>query len=241
MKKSARTKSSFHKLYLIDAEMYNRILPSLNEVDKEELHDLNESNRPYDDLNDENPGETTEEPQQVNTDSDVTPPDVKNTDKSPPPTITEKTSEMKTKKFGCEICVNKKFTTKQSLKRHHKTFHEKKQSIKEAVRSSPIEEETTSIKEPHSNTLKRKFQDDSEDFSKDQPALKLAKYTDSPNIQNPHSKTIKRKFQDDSEDFSNDQSALESPNIQEQKGTKRKGPKRATDYMPRKKFHWESF
>ena len=47
MKRTYSAKSSYQKLYLIEEEMYNRILPLLNEVEKQELIDLNESNRPY--------------------------------------------------------------------------------------------------------------------------------------------------------------------------------------------------
>ena len=42
MKNIVENKSSYHKLYLIDSEMFNRVLPHLNEVDKQELNDLNE-------------------------------------------------------------------------------------------------------------------------------------------------------------------------------------------------------
>ena len=35
-------KSSFHKLFLIEAETYNKILPLLNEMDRQELLNLNE-------------------------------------------------------------------------------------------------------------------------------------------------------------------------------------------------------
>ena len=47
MKNIGENKSSYHKLYLIDSEMYNRILPHLNEVDKQELNDTNEKNRSF--------------------------------------------------------------------------------------------------------------------------------------------------------------------------------------------------
>ena len=49
MKKMAENKSSFNKLYLIESEMFNRILPHLNEVDKQELNDLNERNQLFED------------------------------------------------------------------------------------------------------------------------------------------------------------------------------------------------
>ena len=47
MMKTAENKSLFDKLYLIQADMYNRIIPYLNEVDKQELNDINEKNRPF--------------------------------------------------------------------------------------------------------------------------------------------------------------------------------------------------
>ena len=53
MKKTYPSKSSFQKLYLIEEEMYNRIIPKLNEVDKQELNYLNESNKSYHDSNDD--------------------------------------------------------------------------------------------------------------------------------------------------------------------------------------------
>ena len=39
--------------------------------------------------------------------------------------LIKKTREKKVKNFSCEICVNKKFTTKRSLERHNNTFHVK--------------------------------------------------------------------------------------------------------------------
>jgi hypothetical protein len=44
--KNNRNKSAFDKLYLIQPEMYNRIVPRLNEVEKQELNDINEKNAP---------------------------------------------------------------------------------------------------------------------------------------------------------------------------------------------------
>ena len=38
----AYKKSTFHKLYLIEPELYNRMLPLLNEIDKNELIQLNQ-------------------------------------------------------------------------------------------------------------------------------------------------------------------------------------------------------
>ena len=241
MKKMVGRKSSFHKLYLIDSDMYNRILPHLNEVDKQEVNDINERNRPYDDDGNDETGAKIEE-NKVNDISESTPshenkPETTSTD----PNIfkistlpeTEKESSMKIKRFACEICVNKKFTTKQSLKRHNKTFHEKKQFIKGAdiypevrypeLPPSPLEDypelPPSPLEEPQSNKLKRRFKENPEDHEKDHPSIKVAKYG--------HTDPVKN--------------YSEAQDIQEQKGIKRKGPKRATDYMPRKRFHWESF
>ena len=59
--KTAENKSSFDKLYLIQPEMYDRILPYLNEVEKQELNDVNEkNNRPFEE-NDETFEEKNEE------------------------------------------------------------------------------------------------------------------------------------------------------------------------------------
>ena len=58
--KTAENKSSFDKLYLIQPEMYDRILSYLNEVEKQELNDVNEKNRPFEE-NDETFEEKNEE------------------------------------------------------------------------------------------------------------------------------------------------------------------------------------
>lgn len=132
MKKMAENKSSFHKLYLIESEMFNRILPHLNEVDKQELNDLNERNRLFEDSqNDETSELKNEGSEQMNVSSNTILNDGEQDIARPPFSVAEKMPGKKIKKFACEICVDKKFTTKQSLKRHHKTFHEKKHFIKE--------------------------------------------------------------------------------------------------------------
>ena len=221
MKNIVENKSSYNKLYLIDSEMFNRVLPHLNEVDKQELNDLNEKNRSFEDnQNDETLEQKNEDTEQINDALDPAPIDEEPNIDKPPILVDGKMPGKKTKKFACEICVDKKFTTKQSLKRHHKTFHEKKHSIKETEiypevkypnTSLPaIEKKASFIKEPESKNLKRKFEDNPDEFEGDEPVLKLPKYT-------------------------------EFPEIEEQRGVKRKGPKRATDSMPRKRFHWESF
>ena len=42
LKMKAYRKSTFHKLYLIEPELYYKILPLLNELDKNELLQLNQ-------------------------------------------------------------------------------------------------------------------------------------------------------------------------------------------------------
>jgi hypothetical protein len=44
MMKTAADKSQYERLYLIQPEIYNRVVPKLNEVEKQELKDLNEKN-----------------------------------------------------------------------------------------------------------------------------------------------------------------------------------------------------
>ena len=222
MKNTAGTKSSFHKLYLIDAEMYDRILPNLNEVDKQELNDLNENNRQFEDQSDDVPEhevqevnqEVNQEDDQANNQNAATSSSQNNTDK-PAEMVAKVYSPQRMKKFACEICANKRFTTKQSLKRHNKTFHQEKQPLKEEeiypdVKYPEIEKKASFEQDAQLKNLKRKFQEESEE--EDEPAPKLKRYTSLPDIE-----------------------------VQQQKGIKRKGPKRATDYMPRKKFHWESY
>ena len=46
----AYKKSTFHKLYLIEPELYNKVLPLLNQLDKNELLQLNERYSEEDEL-----------------------------------------------------------------------------------------------------------------------------------------------------------------------------------------------
>ena len=130
MKNIVENKSSYHKLYLIDSEMFNRVLPHLNEVDKQELNDLNEKNRSFEDnQNDEAFEQKNKDTEQINDALDPAPKGEEPNIDKPPILVDENMPGKKMKKFACEICVDKKFTTKQSLKRHHKTFHEKKNTL----------------------------------------------------------------------------------------------------------------
>ena len=141
-------KSTFHKLYLIEPELYNKILPLLNELDKNELLQLNqkhseeemvieetnrnnmenvESNSPsYQEnqimTNGNSVGDRSsllEENQIATTDVNSSPQYPMNNKK-----LRLKTSnqQKRPKKFLCKKCT-KAFTTKYSLKRHDKNFH----------------------------------------------------------------------------------------------------------------------
>ena len=45
--KTAANKSSYDKLFLVQPEIYHKIVPKLNEIEKQELNDLNEKNRHF--------------------------------------------------------------------------------------------------------------------------------------------------------------------------------------------------
>lgn len=134
-------KSSFHKLYLIEPALYEKMLPLLNDVEKQEIIDLNEEHK--DEVVEEFDENTTnnddaEPPQEEIVASGEDPPSpMKSTNETPiaqhsqnvetatqteaaaaAPSVRKKNS----KRFPCDSC-NKTFTTTWSLKRHFKTFH----------------------------------------------------------------------------------------------------------------------
>jgi hypothetical protein len=225
--KNNRNKSAFDKLYLIQPEMYNRIVPRLNEVEKQELNDINEKNAPSEEnRNDETFEQKNDDVEEMNNNveqvknaPDLTPkveepiidnPTISVVEKTP-----EKTSEKGVKKFPCEICVDKKFTTIQSLKRHTKTFHRKKHSIKETQVNPEVNSEVVKRRKkvkfypevnPEVNqkkNLKRKFQHnpgefhfvrDNLAFSKDEPVIKLPKRDTVNWSKIPTRAKVKRKF-----------------------------------------------
>ena len=98
MKNTAGTKSNFHKLYFIDAELYNRILSNLNEVDKQELNDLNENNRQFEDQSDDVP---EPEVQEINQGDDQV--NDQNAATSSSPNNTDKPAEMAAKVYSPQI------------------------------------------------------------------------------------------------------------------------------------------
>jgi hypothetical protein len=120
----------------------------------------------------------------------------------------KKMSEKKVKNFSCQICANKKFTTKRSLERHNTTFHVKKQPIKgaelipEVVYPKTASPET--VKAEERKNLKRKhrydpgefhLERDNKQFSRYEPVVKRPKGVDS---KVPKRLKVKRKLTEDS-------------------------------------------
>ena len=247
--------AEFDKLYLIQPEIYDRVLPYLNEIEKQELNDLNKKNRTFEEKNEEQKNDYAEEinqgaeemnhgaeeiddddvimdPPPENEEVNIGSPDIPVEEpKVDKPKISVKMvkksngdwSIKKVKNFSCEICVNKKFTTKRSLERHNNTFHVKKHSIKETqvipevIYPNTTSPETVKAEERKSKNLKRKFQynpgefhlvRDNQLFSRDEPVIKRPNGVDS---KVPKRAKVKRKLNDDRNDFEG------------------------------KKFHWESY
>ena len=64
--KTAADKSSYNKLYLIQPEVYNRVVTELNEVEKQELKDLNEKNSNSQEDEEKNDEKKNDEAEEVN-------------------------------------------------------------------------------------------------------------------------------------------------------------------------------
>ena len=69
MRKTAADKSSYDKLYCIQPEVYNRIVPKLNDVEKQELKDLNEKNGDFQE-DEEAPEEKNDDSEEMNDDGE---------------------------------------------------------------------------------------------------------------------------------------------------------------------------
>ena len=234
MKTRKYSKTSFHKMYLIDKDMYERVLPHLSEVDKQDINEVNSGSGT--DLNEEEPEMEKNNNQD---DAPVTIASVNNVgadnsdvsaqaEASP---IAEETlpsgkpdvviHKKKDKKYSCPICVNKSFTTKHSMKRHHQSFHEEKQVLNgDATRE---EEKIINIKQAQ----KRKFIDEDNNSVSYEPLNKTAKYI--------QPEGVKRKREIEIDDL--EQRKKFVPDT----GQKRKRPESITDLQPKKKFHWSSY
>ena len=182
--RTAADKSSYDKLFLIQPEVYKKVLTEVNEVEKQELKDLNEKNSREDEeknddveeVNDNVEG-VNEAAEEMNAGVEEMNDDAENKEepKTDEPTIPikmvknsngkwsiKKTPLKKVKNFPCKICTNKSYTTKRSLQRHNNSFHVKKHSIKEAeIIPEVIYPKTTSpdtVKSEEQKSLKRKHQ-----------------------------------------------------------------------------------
>ena len=134
-------KSSFHKLYLIEPALYEKMLPLLNDVEKQEIIDLNEEHKDevVEEFNENaTNNDDAEPPQEEIVASGEDPPSpMKSTNETPiaqhsqnvetttqteAPAADPSVRKKNSKRFPCDSC-NKTFTSKWSLKRHFKTFH----------------------------------------------------------------------------------------------------------------------
>ena len=239
--KNTYAKSAFHKLYLIDKEMYDRILPQLNNVEKQELDNLNDEHRPDFENNEDNTADDTHETDKQDVNGEIVEQnttekpldnavDIKDIGKIPIGTESEtedveaeklnqtadtfdrkqmltssvgkkaSTRQMKPKKFECDSC-NKSFTTKYSLNRHHRNFHE----------HVPTMRDDRELILPEVSYAERRGQKRSNDD---------IEYEEATHFKRPRIEEFVRN---------------------QPHGIKRKAPKRATDNEPRKRLHWESF
>ena len=231
MKNRKYSKTLFHKMYLIDKDMYNRVLPHLSEVDKQDINEINSGNST--ELNEEvtemekNNHEAESETKDLTNSAEVEKPDeraeaspfAEETTPYAKPAVTN--HKKKTKKYSCSICVNKSFTTKPSMKRHHKTFHEEKQ----ALNADTTQEGDNII--ASTPVLKRKFNNEDYDSDDYEHLNKKAKYT--------QPEGVKRKREIDFDDLEQRKKFLPET------GQKRKRPTTIADLQPNKKFHWASY
>ena len=190
MKNRNYSKSSFDKMYLIHQDMYNRILPHLSEIDKDDINELNsESNPQLNMAEDETKMEQNNREVEAAAKISSHTSDLNNTVQidagpaanaiPPSPLISAGDKhQTKPKKFSCPICIKKSFTTKRSMKRHYQTFHEQKQVLNNE--SNDIQKTKA---EPDSNihnniSLKRNFNDTGleVEYDNDEPLSKQAKY-----------------------------------------------------------------
>jgi hypothetical protein len=192
-------KGSFSKLYLIEMDKYQKCLSVLSRLERDETQSLNEKHSTSDEL------DTNQSDVYVNDQNDDNIPDTTLSEgkqiqskefSKATPIMSSKSADskqMKPKKFACNVCINKKFTTKHSLKRHHKTFHEvheeNKQGLKKEERPTsnaaeleinPSPEKayvSDSLEAKNSFPRKRKIDLDSEDFGEEATPEKVVKFS----------------------------------------------------------------
>lgn len=225
--------------------MYNRILPHLNEIDKQDLDSLNNDNSPDFDSKEEVPEVKSNEFLEKSENSVI---DQVEENSSPlaletnSAVITKETlpiqsiegissnsKVMKPKIYACSICVSKNFTTKHSLKRHHKSFHQEKQFIRQKDTLDTVNNSTSDVKV----ASKRKLSDP---FSDSERVNKLSRYIEPETFE--ESRGLKRERTDNEPDPRPFKKFHSEP---DQRGIKRKAPIQKSDTESRKKFHWASF
>ena len=259
----AYKKSTFHKLYLIEPELYNKVLPLLNQLDKNELLQLNERYSEEDELF---PLDETHSEETITNDIE----NIKSTHPSyqENPTITSSdpaeakspftqensfqnhgseyypirakhlhtetlSKQKKPKKFLCKKCT-KSFTTKYSLKRHDKNFHTN--LYKETLQNTesvPVDNEPSTTYE-NNHGIKRQIENP-DDY-------------DSQNKRMKQTRGIKRKQEED--DIETDATDFKQPRLETsamglsdfsaKRGIKRK-INRVSDSDSRKKHRWIDF
>ena len=252
--------------------MYEKCLSYLNEVDRQELKDLNDEHRPEymaSTDNDENgPQESDEVTQPVSASEE---PDENEADLQSPiedrdaPTIqpskneavisihgTHSTKQKKPKKFSCEHCI-KKFTTKYSMNRHKKLFHEDEPLVEDTVVNPSTnmkepEEKIPFSKGPSRYSIYKKKQQELQKVENDntiyKPQRPSSRYTRIAGVKykGPKEPMTTRKRQRTEEiDDMQEQNTLKEESSLPNRGIKRKGPKRATDNEPRKKLRWINY
>ena len=175
-------KTTFRKLYLIEPELYNRILPLLNEIDKNELIQLNqehledemgvedETSANVDENKTESQTGVLQENQTMR--SSISEPSSQHSSKEPLENsnhlkLGRSNKQKKPKKFLCQKCT-KSFTTKFSLKRHNKTFHTVSNQEQQNIDNQEYDTGNTNINEMVNKTvsnkrMKRKLSDVDDD------------------------------------------------------------------------------
>ena len=202
-------------------DKYQKCLSVLSRLEREETQSLNEKHSTSDELdtnqsdvyandqNDDNIPNTTLSEGKQNQSKEFS---------TATPIMSSKSADskqMKPKKFACNVCINKKFTTKHSLKRHHKTFHEVHEENKQGLKK----DET-----PTSNASELEIN----------PSPEKAYVSDSLEAKNSFPR--KRKLDLDSEDFGEE--ATPEKVVRFSRGTKRGASGLESK---KKKFRWENF
>ena len=251
----AYRKTTFHKLYLIEPELYNKVLPLLNQLEKNELIQLNEKHSeeeiiPNNKENNELKSSFLKNETMLNNDSNTSPqtnldPQIQENAMSNNEIISDDTSRYSTEKYPISVkssnrqkrpkkfqCLNctKAFTTKFSLKRHNENFHAIQSN--EILQNHDSNESDLNITLENNRGMKRKL---------------INTVNQSQNKRLKPTKGIKRPLEEDLETDATDfkQPRLETSVMGEvdysaPKGIKRE-MKRVADSLPRKKIRWIDF